>query len=70
MKKILTSKEEILIVFGTTDKGIHEMLNKKISTIQNFKTWNFFPDQGTETVRLEEAILGCLAILNSNNYSE
>ena len=70
MKKILTSKEEILIVFGTTDKGIHEMLKKKISTIQNFKTWNFFPDQGTETVRLEEAILGCLAILNSKNYSE
>ena len=69
MKKILTSKEEILIVFGTTDKGIHEMLNKKISTIQNFKTWNFFPDQGTETVRLEEALLGVLGIINSNDIT-
>ena len=43
---------------GTTDKGIHEMLDKKISNIQNFKAWNFFHTR-TETVRLEEAILGC-----------
>ena len=63
--KTLSSKEEILVVFGTTDKGIHEMLDKKISKIQNFKAWNFFPQQGTETVRLEEAILGCLSIINA-----
>ena len=67
---IRSSKEEILMVFGTTDKGIHEMLNRQISTIQNFKAWNFFPYQGTETVRLEEAILGCLAILNSKTSFE
>ena len=66
MQKILSSKEEILVVFGTTDKGIHEMLDKKINNIQNFKAWNFFPAyQGTETVRLEEAILGCLSIINA-----
>ena len=70
MKKILSSKEEILVVFGTTDKGIHEMLDKKISNIQNFKAWNFFPNQGTETVRLEEAILGCLSIINSHIFNK
>jgi len=70
MKKILSSKEEILVVFGTTDKGIHEMLDKKISNIQNFKAWNFFPNQGTETVRLEEAILGCLSIINSHTFNK
>ena len=70
ISKILSSKEAVLVVFGTTDKGIHEILNKKISTIQNFKAWNFFPHQGTETVRLEEAILGCLAILNTKIYFE
>ena len=70
MQKILSSKEEILIVFGTTDKGIHEMLDKKISNIQNFKAWNFFPNQGTETVRLEEAILGCLSIINANMFNK
>jgi predicted SPOUT superfamily RNA methylase MTH1 len=30
---------------------------------------NMFPNQGTETVRLEEAVLGTLAILNSTLYS-
>jgi hypothetical protein len=70
MEKILSSKEEILVVFGTTDKGIHEMLNKKISNIQNFKAWNFFPNQGTETIRLEEAILGCLSIINSHTFNK
>ena len=59
-KNSLIKRRDILIVFGTTDKGIHEMLDKKINNIQNFKAWNFFPQQGTETVRLEEAILGCL----------
>jgi len=70
MQKILSSKEDILIVFGTTDKGIHEMLDKKISNIQNFKAWNFFPQQGTETVRLEEAILGCLSIINDYTFNK
>ena len=70
MNKILSSKEEILVVFGTTDKGIHEMLDKKISNIQNFKAWNFFPHQGTETVRLEEAILGCLSIINAHRFKK
>ena len=69
MQKILSSEEEILVVFGTTDKGIHEMLDKKISNVQNFKAWNFFPHQGTETVRLEEAILGCLSIINASNFT-
>ena len=70
MQKILSSKEDTLVVFGTTDKGIHEMLDKKISNIQNFKAWNFFPHQGTETVRLEEAILGCLSIMNAYTFKK
>ena len=69
-QKILSSKEEILVVFGTTDKGIHEMLDKKINNVQNFKAWNFFPQQGTETVRLEEAILGCLSIINAFKFNK
>jgi len=46
------------------------MLDKKISNIQNFKAWNFFPHQGTETVRLEEAILGCLSIINAHVFNK
>ena len=55
----------ILVVFGSTDKGVHEILGSKIKQIQNSKILNFFPQQATETVRLEEAILGTLSILKS-----
>ena len=59
------SSEEILVVFGSTDKGVHEILGSKIKKIQNAKILNFFPNQATETVRLEEALLGVLSILES-----
>ena len=58
------SKQPILIVFGSTKKGLHDILGNKINNIQNSKIVNFFPNQGTETIRLEEAVLGCLSILN------
>lgn len=60
----LNLNDPVLVVFGTTDKGIHEILGNKIKSIQNSKVLNFFPNQATETVRLEEAILGTLSILN------
>ena len=55
----------VLVVFGSTDKGIHEILGSKIKQIQNSRILNFYPDQATETVRLEEAIHGVLTILKS-----
>jgi predicted SPOUT superfamily RNA methylase MTH1 len=57
------SKEPILVVFGTVDKGLYQILGKA-KNIQNAKFLNFFPNQATQTVRLEEAILGTLSILN------
>ena len=54
----------ILVVFGSPERGIHEILNENINKVQNSSTFNFFPNQATETVRLEEAILGVLSILN------
>jgi hypothetical protein len=59
----------VLVVFGSTNKGIHDILGTKINNLQNSKTINFFPNQGTETVRIEEAILGCLSILNTMSFS-
>jgi len=64
IKKYIDSKKPILVVYGSTNKDIHEILGSRIKKIQNSKTLNFFLDQGTETVRLEEAILGTLSILN------
>lgn len=59
--------KDTLIVFGSTEKGVHEILGNNIRKIQNAKIFNFFPNQATETVRLEEAILGTLSILNFFN---
>ena len=59
------SADPILLVFGTVDKGLHEILGSgTIKNIQNAKFLNFFPIQATETIRLEEALLGILSILN------
>jgi hypothetical protein len=51
-------------VFGTPERGIHEILGVSIKEIPKSQNLNFFPEQATETVRLEEAIIGTLAILN------
>lgn len=59
------STDPLLIVFGSPSKGIHEILGSRIRQTQNAKVLNFFPTQATETIRLEEAIIGTLSILNS-----
>lgn len=65
MKRIRISKN-LLIVFGGPRFGLRKILeseNKKISP--NHLLMNMFPRQGTQTVRLEEAILGTLSIVNN-----
>ena len=64
IKKYNELNKPILIVFGSPEKGIHEILNENVKKLQNTNTFNFFPNQATQTVRLEEAILGTLSILN------
>lgn len=61
------SEKPLLIAFGGPDRGLYDILGKKINEIQNTKTLNFFPNQATETVRLEEAMIGILSILNFAN---
>ena len=58
------SDKPLLLVFGGPDRGLYDILGKKINEIHNAKTLNFFPNQATATVRLEEAMLGIMAILN------
>jgi predicted SPOUT superfamily RNA methylase MTH1 len=65
MKRVRMSKN-LLIVFGGPKFGLRKILeseNKKISP--KHQLINMFPNQGTQTVRLEEAILGTLSILNN-----
>ena len=59
----------ILVVFGSPEKGVHEIIGGNMKNVQNARSLNFFPSQATETVRLEEALLGTLAIINAYNTS-
>jgi predicted SPOUT superfamily RNA methylase MTH1 len=56
-----------LIVFGAPDRGLYDISGKKINEIHNARVLNFFVNQATDTVRLEEAVLGILSILNFGN---
>jgi hypothetical protein len=69
LSKYTKTEEPVLVVFGSPEKGVHEIIGGKMKNVQNAKSLNFFPNQATETVRLEEALLGTLAILNSQSTS-
>ena len=58
------SDATVLVVFGSPERGIHEILGNAIHNVPKSQILNFFPEQATETVRLEEAMLGTLSILN------
>jgi methyltransferase len=61
----LRKKRKILLVFGSPKKGVHQILSDEgyDSNAYQFVV-NMFPNQGTQSVRLEEAFLGTLAIIN------
>ena len=65
-KKWKVSKK-VLVVFGAPTQGLYEILGHehlKLGNIANFIV-NIIPNQGTETVRTEEALYTTLAILNT-----
>ncbi|RNJ77750.1 MAG: hypothetical protein D9C04_01765 [Nitrosopumilus sp. B06] len=61
------SEHGTLLVFGSPEKGVRDILGSRTKNLQNAKTLNFFPGQATQTVRLEEALLGVLSIINSHS---
>ncbi len=57
--------EDVLIVLGPPHKGIHEIMEEENVPMSKFDyVLNALPGQGTETVRVEEAAVATLAILN------
>ncbi len=61
----LADAKNILVAFGSPREGIKEILSKekaKISTIFNFSA-NMIPNQGSMTVRTEEALSATLALI-------
>ena len=69
LTKYAKSGKPTLVVFGSPEKGVHQIIGGRMNKVQNAKSLNFFPNQATETVRLEEALLGTLAIINAHNPS-
>ena len=62
-KDIIKKFETLLIVFGSPSKGISDIY-PNFKQINNSMYLNIFPHQKTDTIRLEEALLGTLTIFN------
>jgi methyltransferase len=60
------SSQHVLVAFGAPSRGLHEIAEDegaKLGSIADFVV-NMVPNQGTVTVRTEEAVFATLAILN------
>jgi hypothetical protein len=62
----LTPAAAVLLVLGAPRRGLHDILRDEGHAPQDYSRHviNFLPDQGTETIRTEEALWAALAILN------
>ena len=68
LRSTISGTQSVLAVFGGPGHGILEVFKEERETIKsNIDFWvNTIPDQGTETVRLDEALLVSLGVLNSS----
>lgn len=67
MGSVLQSTRSLVAIFGSPQSGVRELVQEKDVLKRNVDFWiNTIPDQGTETVRLEEAILVSLGHLTSS----
>jgi predicted SPOUT superfamily RNA methylase MTH1 len=58
----LGQKRDLAVVFGSPAYGVDAFLSK--AAVDRYCMINTIPHQGTETVRVEEAVLATLALLN------
>jgi len=67
MRTAMAAASNVLLAFGSPRRGLHEIVEGerlKLSDLATF-TVDFVPNQGTQTVRTEEAVYSTLAILNA-----
>lgn len=59
--------QRVLVAFGAPSRGLHEIARDEGARLESIVDFvvNTIPQQGTATVRTEEAILASLAILNA-----
>jgi predicted SPOUT superfamily RNA methylase MTH1 len=63
-----TESGSVLLAFGAPSRGLHEIAadeHLKLEDIADFIV-NTIPNQGTATVRAEEALLASLALFNAH----
>jgi predicted SPOUT superfamily RNA methylase MTH1 len=66
LMRSLKMSKNLLVVFGGPKFGLRKILeSENVRITQKPHFLNMFPNQGTQTVRLEEAILGTLSIVNN-----
>lgn len=58
-----SDKDNTLVVFGSPQRDVRDIAGGRLHA-NNVVQLNFFPYQNTRTIRLEEAILGTLSIIN------
>lgn len=58
--------QHVLVAFGAPSRGLHEIAKEEGSRLEGLVDFvvNMIPEQGTATVRTEEALFASLAILN------
>ena len=67
LAKEMGQAKKCTILFGSPSEGLREILTRENSSMEQVANLaiNAIPEQGTETVRTEEAVYATLAILNS-----
>jgi predicted SPOUT superfamily RNA methylase MTH1 len=62
----MSASKRVLVAFGAPTRGLHEIVADEGLTLEEVADFvvNTVPFQGTVTVRLEEALLASLAVLN------
>jgi predicted SPOUT superfamily RNA methylase MTH1 len=68
LKSTIAGTQSVLAVFGGPGHGILDFFGEERESVKSsIDFWvNTIPDQGTETVRLEEALFTSLGLLNSS----
>lgn len=66
IKSFLKSGKRVAILFGSPYEGLHEILKKDSMDVNGISDLvvNMVPDQGTATIRTEEALIISLAIIS------
>jgi predicted SPOUT superfamily RNA methylase MTH1 len=66
LRELMRRHERMLLIFGSPFRGLYEIARKEGFNLDEevHMTLNFVPEQGTKTVRVEEALYSALAIIN------